>query len=131
MGFFGKTDPIAKLTAAAEKNPKDVKVALELAGLLKAKGSQSAAIEQYMRAVNLFVEQGFAQKAVAVAKQVIGFAPDTIEPHEFLAQHYEKNNLKEELRLELRSVVRIYNETGRVDEAREARRKIESLGPGR
>jgi len=131
MGFFGKTDPLAKLSAQAEKNPKDPKIALDLAAMLKAKGAQATAIEHYMRAVSIYVEQGFAQKAAAVAKQIISFAPDVIEPHEFLAKHYETNNLKEELRLELKQLVRLYGDVGRGDDASRARRQMESLGPGR
>ena len=131
MGFFGKADPLAKLTADAERKPKDVKLALELAGMLKAKGAQATAIEHYMRAVNLYVEQGFATKAVAVAKQVISFAPNVIEPHEFLAKHYETNNLKEELRLTLKTLVRLYSEAGRGDDSDRARNQMNGLGPGR
>jgi hypothetical protein len=131
MGFFGKSDPLAKLTAQVEKKPKDPKLGLELAGMLKAKGAQAAAIEQFMKVVGIYVDLGFAQKAVAVAKQVLTFAPDTLEAHEFLARHYETTNLKEELRLELRSLVRLYSEVGRSDDASQARKKMDSLGPGR
>jgi tetratricopeptide (TPR) repeat protein len=131
MGFFGKTDPLAQLTAQVEKRPKDVKLVLDLANMLKAKGAQSAAVENFRKAMDLYVEQGFMPKALAIAKQVTSFAPNEIEPYEFLAEHYEKNNLKEELRLTLKTLVRLYGENARQDDADRARNKMSSLGPGR
>jgi Flp pilus assembly protein TadD len=131
MGFFGKADPLAKLQADVEKKPKDVKLRLDLANALKAKGASAAAVESYREAMTIYMEQGFAQKAVAVAKQVLSFSPNEVELHEFLAEHYEKNNLKEELRLSLKNLVRLYSENARQSDADAARAKMNSLGPGR
>ncbi|MFT3837539.1 MAG: hypothetical protein QM723_11140 [Myxococcaceae bacterium] len=124
-------DPLAKLQAEVDKKPKDVKMRLDLANALKAKNATAAAVEQYRAAMDIYMEQGFAQKAVAVAKQVLSFSPNEVELHEFLAEHYEKNNLKEELRLTLKNLVRLYAENARQADADKARAKMNSLGPGR
>ena len=105
MGFLTKKDPIADLTRVADKNPKDTRSALELAGLLAKKGDTAGAIDRYLRAAKVFQAEGFHQKGAAAAKQALALSPKNIEAHEFLADLYEA--------------------------VKKARARLDALGPGR
>jgi thioredoxin-like negative regulator of GroEL len=131
MSFFSKPDPFEKLKAQLEQKPKDTKLLLEMAGLLKEKGLTGAAVEHYLRAGQTLVEQGFAHKAASIAKQAIQAAPKAAEPYEFLARCYEELKLKEDLRGVLKTLVGVHASAGNVAEATSLRKKIEALGPGR
>ncbi|MBS1151274.1 MAG: hypothetical protein H6Q89_2972 [Myxococcaceae bacterium] len=131
MGFFTKADPIAKLREDLERKPKDSKLLLDLAGLLKAKGAVSEAAEYYMRAATALTDLGFATKAVAIVRQVTQLTPKSIPAHEALARCLEEAKAKEDQRTVLKTLVSLYREVGRSEDAQIAQRKIESLGPGR
>lgn len=131
MGFFTKADPIAALKQQVEAKPKDTKLLLDLAGMLKAKGAVDESAEIYMRAAHALMELGFAPKAVAIAKQVTHMTPKMIEPFEFLAGQYEENKVKEELRLVLKTLQSLYRNDGKESKARETEKRLEALGPGR
>lgn len=131
MGFFTKADPIAKLKAEVEAKPKDTKLLLELAGLLKAKGAISDAAEYYLQAADALSALGFATKAVAIIRQVTQMAPKSIVAHEKLAEALEEMKVKEDLRTVLKALVSLYRGDGRMDDAATAQTKIEALGPGR
>ncbi|MHB8873803.1 MAG: tetratricopeptide repeat protein [Myxococcaceae bacterium] len=131
MGLFSKADPIDKLKQELERKPKDSKLLLEVAGLLKAKGAVSESVKHYLLAAQAMVDVGFTNKGVAIAKQVIGFAPKLTEPHEFLAKCYEQLKLKEDLRGVLKNLATLHASEGNNAEAARLRKKIEELGPGR
>lgn len=131
MGLFSKTDPIDKLKTQLDQKPKDVKLLLEMAGLLKEKGLTGAAVEHYLRAGQAMIDQGFVNKAVAIAKQAIQVAPKATEPYEFLARCYEELKLKEDLRGVLKTLAGVHASAGNMAEASDLRKKIEALGPGR
>lgn len=131
MGFFGKPDPIAKLRQEVESKPKDSKLLLDLAGLLKAKGNTDEAAEFYMRAAHALLDLGFAPKAVALTKQVTQMVPKSVEPWEFLLQQYEEMKLKEELRTVLKTLRTLYRADGKESLAKAVEGKLDALGPGR
>ena len=131
MGFFTKADPIQKLRSDVEARPKDTKLLLELAGLLKAKGSVSESAVYYMRAATALTELGFATKAVAIVRQVTQMTPKSIPAHEALAVCLEEMKVKEDLRTVLKTLMGLYRSEGRPQDAQTAQVKIDALGPGR
>ncbi len=131
MGFFTKADPIAALRAQVEAKPKDSKLLLELANLLKAKNAVSEAAEYYLRAAQALTDLGFATKAVAIIKQVTQLQPKSIPAHEALLVCLEEMKLKEDQRTVLKTLLTLYRGEGRADDAQTALTKIDALGPGR
>lgn len=131
MGFFAKADPVQKLRKDVEAKPKDSKLLLELAGLLKAKGAVSEAAEYYMRAAQALTDLGFATKAVAIIRQVTQMTPKSIPAHEALAGCLEEMKVKEDLRTVLKTLISLYRSEGRPQDAATAQLKIDALGPGR
>ena len=131
MGFFTKPDPIAKLRAEIHAKPKDSKLLLDLAGLLKHKGATDESAEFFMRAAHALVDVGFAPKAIALAKQVTQMVPKSQEPYEFLVEQYEELKLKEELRAVFKTLKTLYRNDGKESAAVAIEAKLEALGPGR
>ena len=132
MGFFAaKADPIEKLKQELAQKPKDTKLLLDVAAMLKAKGAVSEAADHYLRAATALSEAGFAPKAVAIAKQVTQLAPKNIEAFELLAKLYEELKVKEELRGVLKALVSLYRGSGKESFAKSTETKLEALGPGR
>jgi hypothetical protein len=131
MGFFTKADPIEKLKAEIEKKPKDHKLLLDLAGMLKAKNQLGEAAEYLMRAAEALNTLGFATKGLAIFKQVIQMQPKSIPAHEALATALEQMKMKEDQRTALKTLVSLYRTAGRMEDASAAQQKIEALGPGR
>lgn len=79
-----------KLYAA---DPKDVRTLLKIGDLYTRKGAVREAIEAYMGVAQAYAETGFAQKSVAVYKQVIKLQPGYIEPYLRLADSFESLGL--------------------------------------
>src|SRR5688500_17512194 len=132
MGFFTKAaDPIQKMKAEAEARPKDHKLLLELAGVLKAKGAVAESAEYYLRAAAALTAVGFGTKAVALLRQVTHMTPKSIPAHEALAKCLEDLKVKEDLRTVLKTLVGLYRGEGRESESQAALKKIDALGPGR
>ncbi|GEM_PF-3303032 len=131
MGFFTKADPIAALKAQVESKPKDSKLLLDLANLLKAKNAISEAAEYYLRAAQALTDLGFATKAVAIIKQVTQLQPKSIPAHEALLACLEEMKVKEEQRMVLKTLMTLYRGEGRQQDAQTAQLKIDALGPGR
>ena len=104
---------------------------LELAGLLMKKNDKAGAIDQYLGAAKAFSEDKNPHKASAAAKQALQVDPKNIGAHEFLAEHYGLNNLKEDQRTVLKKLVDIYFEIGDQAAVARAREKLKALGPGR
>ncbi|MEW5741901.1 MAG: hypothetical protein AB1938_23505 [Myxococcota bacterium] len=127
----GRTDGLSALRQKVEDNPKDARLAQDLAMQLKAKGQLAEAFEYVRRAAQAHKEGGFLQKSVAVLKSATAWGPPPPELLEDLAGFHLELKHKEDARetlVKLRSVLR---EAGRHAEAEDVGRRISELGPGR
>lgn len=136
MGFFSKTPAapdIDHLKAELEKKPKDTRLMVELVAALKEKGLIAAAVDLSVKAGKIHLADGFAQKAVAVAKQAMSFAPSQPEPLQLLVECYQALKLKEDERGALRKLLKVYGGSPSQwpDEIARANARLEELGPSR
>ena len=131
MGFLAKTDPIPGLQRILNKNEKDTRAHLELAGLLAKKNDRAGAVDHYLRAAKAFIEDKHLHKASAAAKQALVIDPKNVEAHEFLADLYENGNLKEDARAILKKLIDLYFNSGEQPLVIKTRERLNKLGPGR
>jgi pilus assembly protein FimV len=72
---------LIEFAKVVEEDPKDTRTWLKLAELHAKRGGNAEATEIYLRTGELYTEQGFAQKAVAVYKNVLKLSPGTVAAH--------------------------------------------------
>ena len=75
-GQFDKA--LAEYAKVVQEDAKDARTWLKMAELHAKRGANAEASEIYLRTGDLYVEQGFAQKAVAVYKNVLKLSPGTL-----------------------------------------------------
>lgn len=138
MGFLGGlfqkksgTDGLAGLRQKVEENPKDARLAQDLALQLKAKGELDEAVEYMRRAAQAHKDSGFIQKSVAVLKSAVAWGSPTPELLEDLAQTFLELKLKEDARETLIKLRTLHREAGHMDASDKVGARIAELGPGR
>jgi lipopolysaccharide biosynthesis regulator YciM len=138
MGFLSRSSSsssskIDQLQADLEKRPKDARLMQDLAAALKEKGATEASVEMSLRAARHFMDEGFHQKAVAIAKQMMVYAPTLPQAFELLVECYQALKLKEDERGVLKQLLKVYgaNSSGNAAELARVRARLEELGPGR
>ena len=137
MGFLDSLfkkkagDPLAGMRLKVEENPKDARLAMDLATQLKAKGQHDEAVEYARRAAQAHKESGFVQKAVAVLKSALAWGSPTPELLEDLAQRYLELKLKEDARETLVKLRSLHREAGHIAAVDQVGARIAELGPGR
>lgn len=137
MGFFDSLfkkkdgDPLAAMKLKVEENPKDARLAMDLATQLKAKGQLEEAVEYARRAAQAHKDSGFVQKAVAVLKSALAWGSPTPELLEDLAQTYLELKLKEDARETLMKLRTLHREAGHMAAVDQVGARIAELGPGR
>ncbi|MBC8131662.1 MAG: tetratricopeptide repeat protein, partial [Deltaproteobacteria bacterium] len=72
---------LAEYAKVVLEDPKDARTWLKMAEVHAKRGANAEAAEIYMRTGDLYVEQGFAQKAVAVYKNVLKLSPAAVPAH--------------------------------------------------
>jgi pilus assembly protein FimV len=72
---------LGELAKVVQDDPKDTRTWLKMAELHAKRGANAEATEIYLRTGDLYTEQGFAQKAVAVYKNVLKLSPGTVPAH--------------------------------------------------
>jgi pilus assembly protein FimV len=84
---------LAEFARVVEEDPKDTRTWLKMAELHAKRGANGDATDIYLRTGDLYAEQGFAQKAVAVYKNVLKLSPGTVPAHLKLAALYKQLGL--------------------------------------
>ncbi|MEP6654666.1 MAG: tetratricopeptide repeat protein, partial [Myxococcales bacterium] len=72
---------LAEYAKVVQEDSKDTRTWLKMAELHAKRGANTEASDIYLRTGDLYVEQGFAQKAVAVYKNVLKLSPGTVPAH--------------------------------------------------
>lgn len=72
---------LVEFAKVVQEDPKDTRTWLKMAELHAKRGGNAEATEIYLRTGDLYSEQGSAQKAVAVYKNVLKLSPGTVAAH--------------------------------------------------
>lgn len=84
---------LAEFSRVVEEDPKDTRTWLKMAELHAKRGANADATNIYLRTGELYTEQGFAQKAVAVYKNVLKLSPGTVAAHHKLGALFNQLGL--------------------------------------
>ncbi|MCB9545929.1 MAG: tetratricopeptide repeat protein [Myxococcales bacterium] len=120
---------IREYRTIVEDDPTDVRIWMKIGALYVRKGAIPHAIATYNRVANHYREEGHAQKAVAVYKQIISLAPGAIDAHLVLGNLYARLNQPQEAISELQIVVGAYEREGRHQESCDLLQQIVELQP--
>ena len=126
-GSFEKA--LAMFKEAVKEDPKDTRTWLRMAEVHVRLGQNDKATEVYQKTVDLYVEQGFFQRAVAVYKNIIKLAPEFIEVRLKLADVFRQLGLLSDAVQQLEHAATLYQKGSRTAEALGAIRQIIELNP--
>ncbi|MFO0601444.1 MAG: hypothetical protein U0228_39450 [Myxococcaceae bacterium] len=133
-GLFKKKsggDALESLKTKFDENPKDGKLAQDIAGQLKAKGDLPGAVEYAVKAAGAFRADGFLQKAIAALRMAEGWNHVTPELLRSLADVHLELKHKEDARGVLIKLRRLHFEKGNKAELPALDKELAELGPGR
>jgi Flp pilus assembly protein TadD len=137
MGFLGglfqkkQSDPLQALRDRVEENPKDAKLANDLAMQLKAKGEIVEAVHYALIAATAHAEQGFTQKALAVLRAAETWGQPTAQLLNALVDTHLQLKHKEDARGALIKLRALHSAAGNRGELPKIDARLAELGPGR
>ena len=120
---------IAEYRKIVAKDPKDVRSLLKIGELLQKKGQNDEAASTLLEVANMYAQEGFFLKAVAVFKQVLKLTPDRVDVTLRLADLYKQLGLLSEAQAQLRSAVEHYEKAGDVRQSAEVLRRLVATEP--
>lgn len=129
MGLSMKEDPLVRTRLAAARRPRDTKLMLELAALLRQRGRLTEAVDVYLRAARQEWAEGLVHKASAIARLAVQLAPARPEAHEALARCLEGTDFRADLRAELRTLLELHRGAGHLAEAQQVEQRLAALEP--
>lgn len=111
------------------EDPKDVRIVLKIGELQQKLRDDKAAAESFKRVADIYTEQGFFLKAVAVYKQASKLDPDDLRVNEKLAALNQQLGLLSDAMSQLQLVAQAYERAG--DQARllDVLRRMVELDP--
>ena len=126
-GSFEKA--LTMFQAAVKEDPKDTRTWLRMAEVHVRLGQNDKATEVYQKTVDLYVEQGFFQRAVAVYKNIIKLSPDHIDARIKLADVFRQLGLLSDAVQQLEQAATLYQKASRTPEALGALKQIIDINP--
>ncbi|MDX2020515.1 MAG: tetratricopeptide repeat protein [Deltaproteobacteria bacterium] len=120
---------LADYQKAAEDDPKDTRVWLKIAELQVKRGRKEDARDVYLKTAEIYTEQGFFQRAVAVYKNLLKLTPGFVDAHFKLADLFRQLGLLSDAMQQYELAAAVYQKLGKVAEAMGAMRKIVDLNP--
>ncbi|MFZ5445990.1 MAG: hypothetical protein ACOZQL_38720 [Myxococcota bacterium] len=139
MGFLGglfgkksdKKSPLDELREKVDANPKDARLAQELATQLKIAGDHAGAVEHALIAARAHREQGFLQRSLAVLRSAQGWGTPTTELLQELVDVLLELKHKEDARGTLLKLRQLHQSAGNKSELTRIDAQLAELGPGR
>ena len=119
---------IAEYERLLEHDPNEVRALLKIGELRQRKGENEQAARALERAAELYSNQGFFLKAVAVYKQILKLDP-RVEAHQRLAELYQQLGLLREAMSQLQIVIATYEREGRTQDTIAVLRRMLDLEP--
>jgi tetratricopeptide (TPR) repeat protein len=126
-GSFEKA--LTMFKEAVKEDPKDTRTWLRMAEVHVRLGQNDKATEVYQKTVDLYVDQGFFQRAVAVYKNIIKLSPEFVEARLKLAEVFRQLGLLSDAVQQLEQAAALYQKGSRTAEALGALRQIIDLNP--
>jgi tetratricopeptide (TPR) repeat protein len=126
-GSFEKA--LTEFQGAVKEDPKDTRTWLRMAEVCVRLGQNDKATEVYQKTVDLYVEQGFFQRAVAVYKNIIKLSPDFVEARIKLAEVFRQLGLLSDSVQQLEQAAALFQKSNRNAEALSAIKQIIDLNP--
>ena len=120
---------LADYQKAAEDDPKDTRVWLKIAELHVKRGRKEDARDVYLKTADIYTEQGFFQRAVAVYKNLLKLTPGFVDAHFKLADLFRQLGLLSDAMQQYEMAAAVYQKLGKTTEAMAAMRKIVDLNP--
>jgi len=111
------------------EDPKEVRVLLKVGELHQKKGDNASAAHTFNQVAEIYGEQGFFLKAVAVYKQIAKLEPDDIQVNEKLAALYQQLGLMNDAMTQLQAVAAVCERTGDQAKLLEVLRRTVDLDP--
>jgi tetratricopeptide (TPR) repeat protein len=120
---------LAEFARVVQEDPKDTRTWLKMAEIYARRGANDQARDIYLRTGELYVEQGFLQKAIAVYKNVIKLGPGLAVGHLRLGDVYQRLGLVSDALQHLELGAAALQKAGRTADALPALRQIVELHP--
>jgi tetratricopeptide (TPR) repeat protein len=120
---------LAEFARVVQEDPKDTRTWLKMAEIYARRGAGDQARDIYLRTGELYVEQGFLQKAIAVYKNVLKLSPGLAIGHLRLGDVYRELGLVADALQQLELGATALQKAGRVGDALLALRQIVKLHP--
>ena len=111
------------------EDPKEVRVLLKVGELHQKKGDNAAAAQTFNQVAEIYGEQGFFLKAVAVYKQIAKLEPDDVQVNERLAALYQQLGLMNDAMSQLQTVASVCERTGDQTRLLDVLRRTVDLDP--
>src|SRR5512137_1335042 len=108
---------------------KDVRTLLKIGEIQQKKGDSGAAAEAFNRVAEIYGEQGFFLKAVAVYKQIAKLTPDDVRVNEKLASLYQQLGLLNDATNQLQAVATAFEKAGDQGRHLDVLRRLLDLDP--
>lgn len=114
---------------AAEEDPKDTRVWLKIAEIQIKRNRKEEARDVYLKTAEIYTDQGFFQRAVAVYKNLLKLTPGFVDAHFKLADLFRQLGLLSDAMQQYELAAGVYQKLGKVSEAMGAMRRIVDLNP--
>ena len=111
------------------EDKKDVRTLLKIGEIQQKKGDSVAAAEAFHRVAEIYGEQGFFLKAVAVYKQIAKLTPDDVRVNEKLASLYQQLGLLNDATNQLQAVATAFEKAGDQGRHLDVLRRLLDLDP--
>lgn len=111
------------------EDPREVRTLLKIGEIQQRKGDVVAAATSFNQAADIYGEQGFFLKAVAVYKQVARLTPDDPRVNEKLAALYQQLGLLNDAMTQLQAVANAHERTGDQPRYLDTLRRMHDIDP--
>ncbi|MCL4477497.1 MAG: tetratricopeptide repeat protein [Deltaproteobacteria bacterium] len=120
---------IKDLQRILEADPKNNQVALKIAELFLKLEQKEEAVKYYDFAANLFKQNGFYDKAIAVYRQVMSINPTLPTIYMKLAELFTKKNLGADAMSHYKTAIALYEKEGKITEALQILQRLTEIEP--
>ncbi len=126
----GKLDKaIIELKKIVEHDPTDVRTLLKMGDTYVKLGAKKESVDAYEKAANIYTEQGFFLKAVAVYKQILRVDASPADLHLKLAELYQQLGLVNDALQHYQNVALSHEQNGRPKDSLEILKRMVDLDP--
>ncbi len=120
---------VRELERIAKDDPNDIRSLLKLAELEGKKSDPSKSIPYFLRAAQVYVDQGFGLKAVSIYKQILAADPNAFDVAEKLAGLYESQGLLSDACTQYDALLSAFHERGNQSDILRILEKLVAIAP--